>query len=749
MKFMDMKYRHVLLATTGVVSIILACPGAARAQGAGDAAGARAATSAAPAGEIVVTAQRRSEKLQDVPIAITAISAEMQTRAGITSFRDIQLLVPGAQFGDFVAIEQNVIRGIGTTTSAPPGLEPPVAVYYDGVYIARGIGSQESMSLYDPGTVQVLRGPQGVLYGRNATGGAIIVSSADPEDQFKGRIAGEYGNFDHVQLEGMINAPLSDELSLRVAGRYTDEDGYVKNRAVPGDRYYGGYKFGVRGKLKWSPSDSFTAVLGVEHSVLRQKLGSLAAFNIDTCMLCGTAGYPADYGFYDTYQNVIPRFRLNYTQVSLNITADLGGATLTSVTGYRKDTFSGDTDSDGTPSDVFMFRTPAEGGKSYVQDLTLSGKVGSNIDYLVGMSGLYDKGYYVAQLAGSLWDAVAAPFGAYPTFRDDVTTKSLSVFAEASYSFGDLKATVGGRYNWDRRELDVNINPAAVAAFGGPPMSDSANVSFRSFTPRFVLAWDNGPTNIYYSYTRGFKAGGYNLPTPTVVDPVKPSKIFSHEIGIKQRVEDWGHVNLAVFYQKSSDLQVQQIDLLAGGSRTENAASSEAYGVELDGQISPAEGLSLGAMVAYLHSEYLKYPAASLSCYTPAAGLFSCPLNVKGSPTQRSPRWSLGGNISYNFPLGVAGWVGNLAGLARYTSAYDFYPAAGGPLGMDRQAGYTLVNISGYVSPDESRSLRVGFYVNNLLDRKYVSFRGTNAPFLQYQQPGRPRTYGVRVSKTF
>ena len=257
-------------ASMALVSLAVATPAygqqqspvdAEQSQPSDDSPAAPADATSQQAGEIVVTAQRRSERLQDVPIAMTAVNPQTATELGLRNLRDIQLAMPGTDLAAATGFTMLFIRGIGVPFTTP-GLEPPVAIYLDGAYLPRAGGLNSLLDMVDPGQIEVLRGPQGTLYGRNATGGVILLNSANPTDKFEGRVMAEYGRFDHKQIDGMLNVPLSDTLSVRVAGRLRKEDGYVTN--FDGTKLGQQNNYTARVRARWAPTDNFEVTGGVE-----------------------------------------------------------------------------------------------------------------------------------------------------------------------------------------------------------------------------------------------------------------------------------------------------------------------------------------------------------------------------------------------------------------------------------------------------------------------------------------------------
>lgn len=702
-------------------------------------------------GDIVVTAQRRSERLQDVPLAITAVTAESATQTGLRSMVDIKLATPGVDFTSSTGFAMLTMRGIGVQFVSP-GLEPPVAIYVDNMYVPRTAGLNSLLDLVDPGTIEIIRGPQGTLYGRNATGGVVRISSANPTRRFEGRVMAEYGRFDHKQLDGMLNIPVSDDLSLRLAGRYRKEDGYVKN--IDGQTLPENDNYTARARMKWTPSDTLEVVGGVEWQ--RSKANGFndqLGLGAPSCYVCQVTGDEPQ-GFYDAAVNITGPYYNRAFRSDLRVNLDVDDFTITSTTTYFNNDSVQNADNDFTPVDMFRYNVHRNGGKTFSQELQLTYGGDGPFNYLVALNYLNDKSFIDFSLDGMAFD-FALPTGAYPKNSNDVDTESFAALFEGNYALTDrVKVTVGGRYTYDKRKQFVSNN--AGFQLLGAPASFSAADDFRAFTPRFVLAWDNGPTNVFYSYTRGFKAGGFVSPSPFPGRAVDPEKVFNHEIGVKHSAFG-GKLNtsLSTFYYKNKGLQQQVIDVTTGGTITENAGSSEGYGAEFEATLRPLDGLVLGGSVGYLHAEYAEYENAAVACFDPTgtanpqfpgATLYSCRTDLTGTPVPHAPEWTVSANASYTFAIGD--WSASLSGLAQYRSSSLFWPGAGGELNFDRQPGYTVANFSGYVSPPGD-NLRVGFYIDNAFDEEYATIRSTIAPWGASYNAAKPRAYGARVEYKF
>lgn len=692
--------------------------------------------------EIVVTAQRRSERLQDVPIAVTAVTPERLEQLSLRSIDSVTAITPNFVFGTAYNYTQAFIRGVGTSFPNP-GLEVSVATYLDGAYLARNIGAISE--LLDVESVQILKGPQGTLYGRNATGGAIVVNTAAPSDELEGYALAEYGRFDHMLGEGVFNIPISETVAVRFAGRYTEEDGYIRNltfdRRGPDRRAHV-----VRGALSWRPSSDLSAVLTVEDSRDRSDPFLQAArVGAPLCLGCAITGEGPVEAFYSARNDVTGDTLTKAFSSTLRVRASIGMFDIDSVTAYRDLTNDSETDVDATSASLFHVGSYI-GGKTYSQDIVVSTNTGGWFEGLAGLSFARDEAFQISDIAGL---AVAALPG-IPVVENQVDTTSAAGFAEVKAKPADaLEITVGGRYSYDERELKASHNPSANIAFAGASglLDFRQDESFRRFTPRAVIAYDLGNVNVYGSFNRGFKTGGFSVPLYAPDRPVKPEKMDSYEIGAKYVSDDRTlGANLAAFYYRHKDLHVRVADLAAGGGVVRNAASARGRGVEAEMNYTPVEGVTLFAGASYLRAKFKSFESATVNSVVNGA-LITTSEDLSDTRVPNAPKFTGFAGTSIERPLSNS-WSGALNGVVRYTSDYDFFPGAGGNLRRDEQKAYALVNVSGHVSPVDG-SYEIGFYVNNLLDKEYAINRQTSAPFGSADTVARPRTYGLRLKYSF
>jgi iron complex outermembrane receptor protein len=720
-------FKRIALLSASGLALVIGTP--AMGQDVPSASAAASATSGDTTGDIVVTAQHRAENVQKVPIAVTAISPERIERLNLRDLPALQQVTPGLQFNSGINYAQTFIRGVGYPNAAP-GVETSVATYIDGAYLERGFGT--IFDVLDPGSVQVLKGPQGTLWGRNATGGTILINTADPRLENSARVVGEVGNQGHWLGEAVANAKLGDTVALRISGRYREDGGYIRN--LPDNSLLGDHQnWTVRGKLLFQPSSDLKAVaeIQLDHST-RSEGANAADLPAVYCAFCGGSTFKLPVT--DPYTTVVNRLnggvggRDRSEFYNLNLTYSTGAVSLNSVTAYRRSVNfeTGDFDFTEVPGfNIAQF----SGSKAFTQDLTANITVSDRIQATTGVSYLHDNSYiFLDVFSGS---TIPGPHA----LANQVTTESYSAFAEANVELAPkLKLTAGGRYTHDLRTAQTQ------------------RASFSNFTPRAVLAYEAGPLNLYASYNQGYKAGGFSTPAANPLNVYQPETIKNYEVGVKFLSADRRlRLNLAAFHYDQHNLQVLAVNQgnIANLSQTQNAAA-KASGFELDGDFRPIEHVQLFGGLSHLNAHYTQFKGAvvSVPVFTNgvASGSASGTEDLSGFRVPQAPRWTAFLGMTLAAPLGR--WNGELTGLVRHTTSFDFYPGAGGPLRADRQQAYTTAKLSGRLSSPNDR-YAIGFFIENLTNEVYASFRFTTAPFGGLQYIARPRTFGLKLEAKF
>ncbi len=701
--------------------------------------------------EVLVTAQRRSERIEDVPISLSAFDQSSLDNLRIESTDQLQMGTPGivntSTAGD--GISAIYIRGVGTGYSGP-GLEGSVAVYLDDVYLQTQTSSYQAT--VDVAQVQVLKGPQGTLYGRNATGGAIVIETRDPSlEETEGYVKAGYGDLDWTRGEGVLNLPLGDTFALRFAGFYEQRDGYVENTAVPGFKDSGvgaGDTYAWRLKGLWQPNEDFRAI--AKYSQDRRN-GNGA---IHSLRYYGD-GTPTGQGFYKTMQSPNREggggddTKSNMTSLRLDYT--FGDWTLTNTLAYRETRAYGCTDNDGVVEELLYFctvsgKSPNPMGADGKEDNTLTNelRLTSNFDgpfNIVG--GLFyedNEARFVGRIGGD-W------FTGTPTFdnRDDLS--AYSAYFDASWQITDnLKLSGGLRYTYEDKEHSVKLDEDALALYGYTvPQSDKGQADFDNVSPRIVLSWSPGQTNYYASFSQGFKSGGFNSPSFTVDPVLDPEEIDAYEIGAKYRSGD-GSLSLsgAAYYYDWKDMQVAFITGGGSGIMQQNAAGAENYGAEINVDWSPMDALVLRAGYAYSHARFTDFPQAAV--YNIIGGALTATAeDLEDRQVPFAPDDTLTASATWLF--GFGGWSGNATAAMRYSSSYDFTAGAGGQLRASAQDDLTLVNLTANLTTP-SGAWELGLFVDNASDEEYIQLVSTGNTGV-YMTPAPPRTYGATVQYNF
>jgi iron complex outermembrane receptor protein len=743
---MKAKSRHIRLGISSVASAAALLVSSAAFAEAGVSPPAHEA-SADQNGDIVVTAQRRNESLQKVPIAVTAITPAAIQNLNIRTIDNIQTVTPGLVFNTGYAFPQTYIRGVGTL-AALGGLEQPVSLYIDGVYVPRSVGTV--FDLIDIGSVEVLKGPQGTLYGRNATGGAILINRANPTHEFGATGELEYGRFNHIKADAAINLPVNDQFAVRLVAGYVKDDGFIRN-VFTDKRNDGRRAVTLRGKALWEPTTNFSALLSVEydHTNLLTPAPGKQLSTGALCVPCGL-GVTTPAGFYQVnndFDGNRPGYALDTT---LRLQYEAGPLSFQSISAYRKVTFDRASDRGGTDSDtspIPLLRSFGYfKGETYSEDFQVSSRFEGIVNFLAGGQVVSDRGLVDFGLSGlALGLPYSSTAASIANTTQHIRTNSYAAFAEVYIKpIHRLTITLGGRYSRDTRRMASIVSPEGVAVLDpGGPAAFAQRVSSNKFTPRAVIAYDTGPVNLYASYTRGFKAGGFNTPSfgPQPV-PIRPENITSYEIGAKFASADRRtHLNVAAFRYIYKDLQVSSVDILSGGQFITNASSAHGKGIEAEFNQEVGKWLTFSAGAAYLDAHYVSYPNASI--FVPTAGGYANGVaDLSGVRLPRAPKWTAFVSPSIHVPVGDD-YLLRLSPVLRYTSSYDFEPDGGGPDHNDRQKRLTLVNLSGGIGPRSGR-YEIGFYVDNLTNRKYYSLIVTGN-FGAAGYAVRPRAFGARV----
>lgn len=708
-------------------------------------------------GEILVTAQRRSERMQDVPASISAFGDATIKEAGIASLSSIAPRVPGFYFGSFgVSRPQLYIRGIGTR-QFDPGSEASVGMFVDEIYLGRTGGAFGTIK--DIERIEVLKGPQGTLYGRNTIAGAINVISKDPTDDLSGEIEAGIGNFGAYNLFGAISGPVAEGLSVRASGWRTYNHGYTQNLTT-GRHTQGIENYGGRLKLKWQPSDRLTVHLAGEigrddgTSYQAESLGNITN---PSAVFLGRpgVGYTATPNPYKDFLNQDPVYDRNIESIVGKLSYDADVATFTSITSYRHSRFVESRDFDFTPLDILR-QDIDETTKQFTQEIRITSNpsgalsAGGNLDWILGAFYYHDRSEREELLSFRADSAVGFATGRQ---QDDIVlggyrTKSLALFGQATYRLpAGFEVTVGGRWTEDRKRAGF---AGSTTAPGFPLVVTPFNVQdlgrkWSSFDPKVVVAYKpNNDVNLFASYSKGFKSGGFQYSPFSEAQAriiFDPEKLNAYEIGAKTRWLDGKLVlNVGAFYYDYKNLQVSRITALpppaAAATLITNAASSTIKGGELEISYRVTSGLSFDAAYAYTDAKYDRY-------------LFNATVDFSGTRMVRAPKHSLNLGVQNRFQLGKDSSLLVRADFA-YLSRFYFDPGEGkaiygNTVPLSVEDGYGLLNLRATYTVSD---WRFSLFMNNVTDKYYR--RTSNAlPGQSFSFAGEPRSYGLTVGRSF
>jgi len=711
--------------------------------------------------DIIVTAQRRAERLEDVPLSITALQGEALEKAGISNPIELGQLVAGANFMRVGAQVKPSIRGVSTTTSGWT-FENNVAIYIDGFYSPDPYSTSTDFSNIK--SIQVLKGPQGTLYGRNAMAGAIVIETLDPsaEPSAKGTLS--YGRYQDVKVDGYVSMPITDKLGVSVMGYRRVNNGYMRdigeNPASKDDDYDAApvSQTALRAKLKFKPSDTLSLTLGYAYSYSDVPVGLIfhpfQNFSASTNPL-NRPPFRAT-GKFDASQSQPAQNAVKVRNYTAKIELDTGIGTLTSYTGLnrRKSQLNFDFDGSKLVSTHAVNTWDRNTGKTFQQAFDYVIDAIDRLDLIIGASYYRDKSFAGGvNYAGNL---------VTPTRKTlaRLESKAIAGYIDGTYEITDsLFLTAGARYTREKRLVEY------IEGFAAADLAVTTE-TFKDLTPHANLRYEIAPrTNVYVSYGEGFRSGVFNGSPPNVA--VRPEKIRSYEAGFKTATSTL-RLDASAYYFEFTNLQVATLQPIRDCTLPvtqcpvtpllANAKAAEGYGAELQASWNPTDNFGLRAGLAYNHAEYTDFANASGTGFNATgatslgtgANISSQLQNWSGQQLVQAPRWT--GNVGFDYSFGLAGGELALSSTASFSSSFVSRDASlWGPLAAPladpgkqrfRSDGYVLVN--GQVNwTDPSGHYKLGVYCNNCTNKHYVSYLSAGA-FGDYRLYNEPATYGVK-----
>lgn len=705
------------------------------------------ATSSDGVTDIIVTATRSSESLSKVAASVTAISGEAIGAGGIKDIGSLSSAVPNLSVGDQFGVNRTFIRGIGLT-SIDLGADGAVAFLQDGAIIARP--AAQLAGFYDIDRVEVLRGPQGTLYGRGATAGAINLITRRPTEELSGYANATYGNYNAVTLEGGVGGPIvGDKIMVRVSGKYDRRDGYGKN-LFTGNDVDNRNAYAVRASILFKPLDDLVVLVSGEHFhehdnnyafhyfgptvAADNPLGAI--FGGDT-IISRAAKLGVKANLRDIYSDQDALNRRNGNSVTATIDWSPGNWDVKSITSYHDfDRFNRD-DLDATNVQAFGQNNYTEASKTVSQEFIGTYK-SERFDALVGATYFHEKLFGEVRVPltnlGVLFGLPANAFdGQFYLQSGTVNIDAYGVYGQGSYLITDkLKITAGARYSYEKRRGVGSFQ------FLGLIPTDKEK-GWGAVTPTVQASYQvDHQTLLYASATRGFKSGVINVGSKN--DVINPEYAWGYEAGIKSSALDNRLAgSLAAFYIDYSDLQVGFVGADSVVT-TVNAAAARNYGLELELRARPMPGLSLELFATYLNAKYTNFTTGD---YRQKFAL----VNLKGNHLSNAPEYTVRGGANYDILLGDAGKV-NIRGDINWQDRVYFTEFNNADA---TQAPYATVNAGiRYTTASGRWSLDV--WGRNLTDHFIVTNNIVSAPLYSSVRVGSlapPRTYGVTASVNF
>jgi iron complex outermembrane receptor protein len=704
--------------------------------------------------EIVVTAQRRTENIQNVPITITALTARDLTKAGISSTVELQSITPGLVTVESGSALLPYIRGVGSDQVAE-GSDSSVATYIDGVYVA--FKAANILELNDISSIEVLKGPQGTLFGRNATGGALNITTKDPGVEPAASFDVGYGSFNETSEHAYLSTPLTSTLGINFAATHDQDDGYIRDFTT-GSEVGALNSTTANAKLVWKPISKFSLKFGLQYVESSDNATQDDHFVVGSNPVA-PPGVAIPFGNFNTGLGTVTPIKVSEGTARLEMKYDLGLATLVSITGYQHgfETSGADEDQTAAPEEAVQAKAK---NSTFSEEVQLVSDATKPFQWIVGGFYMNDRQEqeYVNIAVGLPLNPSPANFTAASEdlyFHPFVPTYSRAIFGQGSYSFTRRdRITVGLRYTEETKAYSNVLDAVFPNGAGGlaSVVAGTGNGLKTFSVPTWRLSYDHHFSDdlmAYVSYNRGFKSGLFqNTVLGANQKAVNPEILDAFEVGLKDDLFDRRlRLNGSTFYYDYRDIQVSILAPGTGVTATQNAGAAEMYGLDLDATAVPIENLNIRTGVELLHSEYTNYPDASVFVQNPnGQGNLSETANATGDPTVYAPKvtFNLGGDYTLRaIPMGDRLVV---AGNFYYNSGYDVQPSAAGSGDSHVNSFSTLnANITWFGKRD---GLFVKVWGENLTDAIYPIYALPNN-FGFGRANAKPTTAGVTVGVAF
>ncbi len=720
-------------------------------------------------GEIIVTATRRAEPLQRVPIAASVIGGENWAKTNNFSLENVAQLVPSVTFESTTSTRNNTvrIRGVGSSTTSS-GVEPSTSTVLDGVVLIRS-GQAAAANLIDISRIEVLRGPQGTLFGKNASVGVINIVTMDPTRDFSGRFDALITEDGERQVRGTVSAPLANTVAARVSAFYRKYDGNVLN-VFNGEKQNDSENVGVRGKLLWTPTEDLTIRLSADYSRNDSNCCARPIRNLDltNTRAVNEARFllPVVPGPRNTRVNtdVKPNDSYNGNNFAAEITYDVGGGyTLTSITAHQDFEIDQQIDDDQTSigpiigGQAFKQRiTSVEDVNGDTQEFRITSPTGDAFDFVAGLYFLDAK---IRQESSSFRRRLAVPNNQESGFDSTTTFRNYAAFGQLNYHITeDLTALLGARYTIDRvRNRYVRADDPVAPFRSGNTAYDLTNKE-RDFSVKLGVQYQVTPRIFTYAtFAEGYKGPGFNVASNGLARnaPLSPETSKNYELGVKTRLlENRLAFNVALFQSDFDDFVVNAIDFATNSVQLVNAGSLRTRGVEVDFDLRVGRSLSVYGGAAYIKATVDIENTPCYNLQTLDQGCFNLTptrrvQNIRNGDLPLSPDWKFNVGANYAITLPDLPFDIDLRGNVVYTGRQQF------ALNQDptRTLGaYTLFDAAiAFTTKDDNYTFEL--FGRNLTDKFYVSgignVSGLDGTSLQLIPRDSSRYFGARFSAAF
>jgi iron complex outermembrane receptor protein len=721
--------------------------------------------------EIVVQARKRSEPLQETPVAVTALTAERIESLHTPDLRGLNFTAPNVEIATISNFNSSVsifMRGIGNA-DIDSSIDPPVALFVDGVYLPRPANS--ALNMFDIEQVEVLRGPQGTLFGRNTTAGAIQFRSKRPTGEFDARAKLVFGEYGRRDLMAAVESPFGSKVAAKIAVFQQQFDGYFTNTYVtPGTaaaangvvapvKAGGLDSFAIRPTIAFKPTENFELTLIGEYQKDNDQPQPVINISGPTRVMrtvYGVAPFPVGANTRYVSFNVPGYIKNRIWGLTAEMNWKLGPGQLTFIGNTRQTKSEISADSEGTQAPLFeIYRK--EPHKQNSLELRYAGEFAERLSYVVGAYNFRQE--YNLQ-RDTFQNPMNLPAATHVLAFTNQEHTARGAFAQLDYRFTDrLRGTLGGRHTEETKDMNATIFGIFPAT--GPRYINSKTWS--NFDPKVGIdfKWTDDVL-AYATWSKGFKSGGYNgrAATLTTFGPYDPEEVKAIELGLKA---DWLdnrlRTNLAIFHNEYAGLQRTTIRATSVApfqeTITSNAASATVKGAELELTAVPVKGLNLNLAVGYNDAGYDEFcadldgPGAANTVPTQCApavslgnGTFLVPYDNSGFPLQRAPELSISAGVGYTADLP------DNNGALRFRVDYNrtsemFNGLAGEAVGRRPSTGVGDASIT-YESPDERYAAT--FFVKNFTDEIYQNGITLVPPLFDFQTISEPRRWGIEVS---